>query len=155
MMPWRSAPHPKRGRDNAMSNSFESITTGVAGHIGNYADAVRIPVGAELIHTSGTPGLRPDGTVPHDFSEEAAQAWRNVEEALAHAGATLGDVVSVRQWLTDAADIPAYAAVRSSVITHQPVFMLGVIPALVWPNIRVEIEVIALRPAAQGDSRPV
>jgi 2-iminobutanoate/2-iminopropanoate deaminase len=131
-----------------LTSQFESIMTGVAGHIGNYADAVRVPTGVELIHTSGTPGLRPDGTLPEDFSEEATQAWRNVEEALAWAGATLGDIVSVRQWLTDAADIPAYAAVRSSVITHQPVFMLGVIPALVWPNIRVEIEVTAARSAA-------
>lgn len=130
-----------------MTSLFEPILTGVAGHIGNYADAVRVPAGVDLIHTSGTPGLRPDGTLPEDFSEEAAQAWRNVEEALARAGATLGDVISVRQWLTDAADIPAYGAVRSSVITHQPVFMLGVIPALVWPNIRVEIEVTAALPS--------
>jgi 2-iminobutanoate/2-iminopropanoate deaminase len=62
---------------------------------------------------------------------------------------TLGDIISVRQWLTDAADIPAYGAVRSSVITHQPVFMLGVIPALVWPDIRVEIEVTAVHPATR------
>jgi 2-iminobutanoate/2-iminopropanoate deaminase len=132
-----------------LTTQFKPILTGVAGHIGNYADAVCIPTGVELIHTSGTPGLRSDGTLPEDFSEEAAQAWRNVEEALTRAGATLGDIVSVRQWLTDAADIPAYAAVRSSVITHQPVFMLGVIPALVWPNIRVEIEVTAARPSAR------
>ena len=45
-----------------MTSQFESIMTGVAGHIGNYADAVRIPTGVELIHTSGTPGLNPDGT---------------------------------------------------------------------------------------------
>jgi 2-iminobutanoate/2-iminopropanoate deaminase len=133
-----------------MTSLFEPILTGVAGHIGNYADAVRVPAGVDLIHTSGTPGLRPDGTLPEDFSEEAAQAWRNVEEALARAGATLGDVISVRQWLTDAADIPAYGAVRSSVITHQPVFMLGVIPALVWPDIRVEIEVTAALPSRPG-----
>jgi 2-iminobutanoate/2-iminopropanoate deaminase len=133
-----------------MTSQFESIITGVAGHIGNYADAVRVPAGVDLIHTSGTPGLRPDGTLPEDFSEEAAQAWRNVEDALARAGATLGDIVSVRQWLTDAGDIPAYGAVRSSVITHQPVFMLGVIPALVWPNIRVEIEVTAALPSRPG-----
>ena len=38
----------------------------------HYADAVRIPAAAELIYTSGTPGLRPDGTVPEDFSEEVA-----------------------------------------------------------------------------------
>jgi hypothetical protein len=36
------------------------------------------------------------------------------------------------------------------VITHQPVFMLGVIPALVWPNIRVEIEVTAALPSRPG-----
>jgi 2-iminobutanoate/2-iminopropanoate deaminase len=129
----------------ALSSEAEAILTGVAGHIGNYADAVRVPAAAELIYTSGTPGLRPDGTLPQDFSEEAAQAWRNVEDALNRAGAALTDVISVRQWLTDAADIPAYAAVRKSVIHHQPVFMLGVIPGLVWRGMRVEIEVIAVR----------
>jgi 2-iminobutanoate/2-iminopropanoate deaminase len=128
-----------------MSTPFESISTGVAAHIGKYADAVRIPAGAEVIYTSGTPGLRPAGTLPTDFTEEATQGWRNVEEALSRAGAVLADIVSARQWLTDAADIPAYAAVRSSVIRHQPVFMLAVIPALVWPDIRVEIEVTAVR----------
>ena len=127
-----------------MSNTFESISTGVAAHIGRYADAVRIPAGADVIYTSGTPGLRPDGTLPQDFTE-VTQAWRNVEEALRRAGAALTDIVSVRQWLTDAADIPAYAAVRSKVIKHEPVFMLAVIPALVWPNIRVEVEVTAIR----------
>ena len=128
-----------------MSRPFESISTGVAAHIGKYADAVRIPAGAEVIYTSGTPGLRPDGTLPTDFTEEAIQAWRNVEEALSRAGAVLADIVSVRQWLIDSADIPAYAAVRSSVIRHEPVFMLAVVPALVWPDIRVEIEVTAVR----------
>jgi 2-iminobutanoate/2-iminopropanoate deaminase len=127
-----------------MSSQFEPTFTGVAAHIGRYADAIRIPAGVDVIHTSGTPGLRPDGSLPDDFGEEVAQAWRNVEDALTRAGAALADIVSVRQWLIDAADIPAYAAVRSSVITHQPAFMLAVVPALVWPNIRVEIEVTAI-----------
>ena len=47
--------------------------------------------------TSGTPGLRLDGTLPDDFAEEARQAWRNVAEAPAAAGAQLTDIVSVRQ----------------------------------------------------------
>jgi 2-iminobutanoate/2-iminopropanoate deaminase len=130
-----------------LPSAVDPILTGVASHIGNYADAVRVPAAAELIYTSGTPGLRPDGTLPQDFSEEAAQAWLNVEHALNQAGAALVDIISVRQWLTDAANIPAYAAVRKSVIHHQPVFMLGVIPGLVWPGMRVEIDVIAVRPS--------
>jgi hypothetical protein len=62
-------------------------------------------VGARCCRNHLPPGLRPDGTLPEDFSEEAAQAWRNVEEALALAGATLGDIVSVRQWLTVGASL--------------------------------------------------
>jgi hypothetical protein len=63
-----------------MSGEFESVSTGVAAHIGNHADAVRIPAGAEVIYTSGTP-------------EEATQAWRNVEDTLGRAGAgtAIGD----------------------------------------------------------------
>jgi 2-iminobutanoate/2-iminopropanoate deaminase len=125
----------------------EAFSTGVAPKIGRYSDAVRVPAGYEQIVTSGTPGLRPDGTLPDDFAEEARQAWRNVAEALAAAGAQLTDIVSVRQWLTSADDIPVYAAVRSEVIKHEPTFMLGVLSGLVWPQIRVEIEVTAVRPA--------
>jgi 2-iminobutanoate/2-iminopropanoate deaminase len=40
-------------------------------------------------------------------------------------------------------------AVRSEVIKHEPTFMLGVLSGLVWPQIRVEIEVTAV-PAARG-----
>lgn len=128
-----------------LSNTAESISTGVAHRIGKYSDAVKVPAGQELVIVSGTPGLLPDGSVPEDFSEEARQAWRNVEAALAAAGAGLHDVVSVRQWLTDADDIPAYVAVRKEFIHHEPAFMLGVIPGLVWPNLRIEVEVIAAR----------
>ena len=106
-----------------------------------------MPAGYEQIVTSGTPGLRPDGTLPDGFAEEARKAWSNVAEALGAAGAQLTDIVSVRQWLTSADDIPVYAAVRSEVIKHEPTFMLGVLSGLVWPQIRVEIEVTAVRPA--------
>jgi 2-iminobutanoate/2-iminopropanoate deaminase len=124
----------------------ETFSTGVAHKIGRYSDAVRVPAGYEQIVTSGTPGLRPDGTLPDDFAEEARQAWRNVAEVLGAAGAQLTDIVSVRQWLTSADHIPVYAVVRSEVIKHEPTFMLGVLPGLVWPQIRVEIEVTAVRP---------
>lgn len=126
----------------------EPIHTGVAHLIGRYADAVRVPAGYEQIFVSGTPGLRADGSLPEDFGEEAAQAWRNVAEALSRAGAELTDIVSVRQWLTSADDIPAYVAVRKEIIKHEPAFMLGVIPGLVWPQLRIEIEVTAVRPSA-------
>src|SRR5580693_7642432 len=106
-----------------MSGEFQTVSTGVAAHIGKYADAVRIPAGAEVIYTSGTPGLRPDGTVPEDFTE---QATRRGATSRTHSGARV--------------------PVRPSVIKHEPAFMFAVIPALMRPNIRVEVEVIAIRP---------
>jgi 2-iminobutanoate/2-iminopropanoate deaminase len=123
----------------------ETIFTGVAAHIGTYADAVRVPAGAELVFVSGTPGLTADGSRPDDFRDEVRQAWANVEAALDKAGAALTDIVSVRQWLTNADDVAAYAEVRKTIISHSPTFMLGVIDQLVWPNLRVEIEVIAAK----------
>jgi enamine deaminase RidA (YjgF/YER057c/UK114 family) len=126
----------------------QTFDAGVAHQIGHYSDAVRVPAGHDQIVVSGTPGLRPDGTVPTDFTDEATQAWRNVEAILALAGAELADVVSVRQWLTSAEDIPAYVAVRSGFIKHEPAFMLGVLTQLIRPEVRIEVEVIATRPAA-------
>ncbi|RRR45214.1 enamine deaminase RidA [Mycolicibacter terrae] len=123
------------------------ILTGVAAHIAKYADAVAVPGGGTQIFVSGTPGLREDGTAPEDFTEEARQCWANVEAALAKAGAKLTDVVSMRQWLTNRDDLPAYMAVNREFIRHEPAGMLAIIDGLVWPNLRVEVEVVAVLPA--------
>jgi enamine deaminase RidA (YjgF/YER057c/UK114 family) len=108
-----------------------------------------VPAGRDQIIVSGTPGLDENGAIPADFADEARQAWRNVATILGRAGASLGDVVSVRQYLTRAEDIKAYTAVRKEMITHEPAFMLLVVDALVWPQIHVEIEVVALVPSGR------
>ncbi|MCW2902611.1 MAG: enamine deaminase RidA [Streptosporangiaceae bacterium] len=131
-------------------NTVKSLDAGVAHQIGRYADAVLVPAGYQQIFVSGTPGLTRDGTLPEDFTDESTQAWRNVEEILSRAGAGLTDIVSIRQWLIDPADIPAYVAVRSQFIKHEPASMLAVIPGLVRPEIKVEVEVIAVLPPAQS-----
>jgi 2-iminobutanoate/2-iminopropanoate deaminase len=123
------------------------ILTGVAAHIGSYADAVAVPAGGTRIFVSGTPGLREDGTPPEDFTDEARQCWANVENALAKAGAKLTDIVYMRQWLTSRDDMSAYLAVSKEVIRHRPAAHLSIIDGLVWPNLRVEVEVTAVLPA--------
>ena len=59
-------------------------------------------------------------------------------------------MVSIRQWLTDADGIKAYTLVRSEFVKHECASMLAVIPALVWPSIKVEIEVVAVRASPAG-----
>jgi 2-iminobutanoate/2-iminopropanoate deaminase len=123
------------------------VVTGVAAHIGSYADAVAVSGGGTEIFVSGTPGLREDGTPPEDFTDEARQCWANVEEALGKAGAQLTNIVYMRQWLTSRDNVSAYLAVSKEVIHHQPAAMLCIIDGLVWPNLRVEVEVTAVLPA--------
>jgi 2-iminobutanoate/2-iminopropanoate deaminase len=121
----------------------ESFDAGIARQIGHYADAVRVPAGYDQILVSGTPGLARDGSLPGDMTGQATQAWQNIETTLNQAGASLRDIVSVRQWLTSAEDVRAYVEVRNRFISHTPVFMLGVIPGLVRPDFLIEIEVVA------------
>jgi 2-iminobutanoate/2-iminopropanoate deaminase len=123
------------------------VHTGVAAHIGSYADALAVSGSGTQIFVSGTPGLRADGTPPEDFTDEARQCWANVEEALGKAGAQLTDIVYMRQWLTSRDNVSAYLAVSKEVIHHQPAAMLSIIDGLVWPNLRVEVEVTAILPA--------
>lgn len=123
------------------------IHTGVADHIGHYADAVTVSGSGTTIFVSGTPGVREDGTLPEDFTEEARQCWTNVEIALRKAGAELTDIVYMRQWVTSRENASAYLAVSKEFIRHRPGGMFSIIDGLVWPDIRVEVEVIAVLPA--------
>lgn len=127
----------------------ETYDAGFSHQIGRYSDAVRIPAGRghDQIIVSGTPGLDVDGNIPSEFAEEARQAWLNVRSILQRAGASIDDIVSVRQYLTRPEDIETYVAVRKEMIAHEPAFMLSVVSALVWPSIHVEIEAVALVPA--------
>ena len=129
---------------------LESFDAGVAHQLGQYSDAVRVPAGWDQIHVSGTPGLAPDGSLPGTFIDEATQAWENVAAILSRAGASLSDIVSVRQWLTKPSDIATYLAIRSQFIHHEPASMLAVVAGLVRPDFTVEIEVVAARPAADA-----
>lgn len=135
-----------------MPNTVETIEAGIAARIGRYADAVRIPAGYDQIVVSGTPGLRPDGTLPEGIEAQSEQAWQNIETILGLAGAKTSDIVSVRQWVKRETDIPAYVEVRKRHISHLPVFMLAAGTDLVWPSILVEVEVVAAVAAQQGAS---
>ena len=119
---------------------------GIAAHIGAYSDAVAVPAGARWLAISGTPGLAPDGTILDNFEDQAAQAWRNVCDALSKAGFSVDDLVKITQYLTSAEDIAIHAQVRARFLgSARPASMLLVVPALVWPQMSIEIEAWAAR----------
>lgn len=119
---------------------------GIAAHIGAYSDAVEVAPGARWLAISGTPGLALDGTIAGSFEEQAAQAWRNVCDALSKAGFSVDDLVKITQYLTSAEDIATHAQVRARFLgSARPASMLVVVPALVWPQMSIEIEAWAAR----------
>jgi 2-iminobutanoate/2-iminopropanoate deaminase len=127
----------------------QTYQAGVSRQIGRYSDAIRVPAGCDQIVVSGTPGVDEHGSIPADFADEARQAWRNVAAILEKAGASVSDIVSIRQYLTREEDIKTYLAVQQQMITHEPAGMLLVATAMVWPEIHVEVEAVALVPSGR------
>jgi enamine deaminase RidA (YjgF/YER057c/UK114 family) len=130
-------------------NAPQTYDAGFSHQIGRYPDAIRVPAGYDQIVVSGTPGLDENGNIPADFADEARQVWRNVAAILEKAGASISDIVSVRQYLTREEDIKTYVEVRNEMITHEPAGMLLVAKAMAWPEIRVEVEAVALVPSGR------
>jgi 2-iminobutanoate/2-iminopropanoate deaminase len=119
---------------------------GVAAHIGAYSDAVEAAPGCRWLALSGTPGMTSDGTIPDNFDDEATQAWTNVCAALAQASFGVDDLVKITQYLTNADDIVAHGAIRARFLgSARPASMLVVVPALVWPQMTIEVEAWAAR----------
>ena len=119
---------------------------GVASQIGSYSDAIGTNPNLRWLITSGTPGLAAGGELPKDITGQAELAWQNVIGLLAKADMAVADIVKVTQYLTRADDIAAYAKVRSRFLGQvRPASMLLVIPQLVWPEMLVEIEIIAAK----------
>ena len=119
---------------------------GVANQIGSYSDAVEVGPAMRWLVTSGTPGLETTGELPKDISGQAECAWQHISRMLDQAGMSFADVVKVTQYLTHAADIPAYVEIRKRFLGDaRPAFMLLVVPQLIRPEFLLEVEIIAAK----------
>src|ERR1700747_2756802 len=77
----------------------------------------RAVVDGEWIFVAGTTGFDyAHMTIAEDPVAQARQAFRNIEQALGEAGATLADVVRVRYYVPNAADWPAIVPVLGEVL---------------------------------------
>lgn len=120
--------------------------------VAEYAYAAITPPGHRLVHVAGACPLDPAGvTVPvGDAAGQALQCLRNLEQALAAAGASLTDVVKTTIYVaSDRADlIAAWQAVRDALAPHRPPSTLLGVSLLGYQNQLVEIEAVAaVKPA--------
>ena len=85
-----------------------------------FSTAVRV---GDIVYLSGAIGIRPDGTLPASFEEQAKQTMENVGAALKTAGVGWGDVFKCTVMIDNMADWPKFNTV------YVPYFPAGRLPA--------------------------
>ena len=110
---------------------------------GGYSRAV---ADGEWVFVAGTTGFDYAAmTIADDPAEQARQALRNIEAALAEAGARRADTVRVKYYVPDAADWPRILPVLGEAFGAIRPAATALICGLVDPRMKIEIEVTARR----------
>jgi enamine deaminase RidA (YjgF/YER057c/UK114 family) len=106
----------------------------------------RAVVDGDWIFVAGTTGFDyAQMTIAGDPADQTRQAFRNIEKALAEAGARLADVVRVKYYVPDAANWPAIVPVLGEVFGTIRPAATALVCGLVDPRMKIEIEVTARR----------
>ena len=104
----------------------------------------RAVVDGEWVFVSGTTGYDYSNmTISPDLETQTRQVFRNLQQALLSAGATLADVVRVHYYLTGQEQFEKVAPIFGEFFGEIRPAATAVICALVDPAIKIEIEVTA------------
>ncbi len=112
-----------------------------------YSPAV-VTKGGRVVWLSGhvAPTDRDGRDLAHDFGAQARRVFELLEETLARAGGSLADMVSMTVYVTSAADIEPFLAIRATLFGDGrcPSSALLVVSGFARPSIRVEVQGVAV-----------
>jgi len=110
----------------------------------NISAGVRV---GDTVYLSGTVAFDSDGNLIGEGSvyAQAKQIFKNIEEALASAGASMADVVKITTFLTDMSGYGDFGRARTEAFPRGvPASAAYATPALIKPELLVEVEAIAV-----------
>jgi 2-iminobutanoate/2-iminopropanoate deaminase len=99
-----------------------------------------------LCRSEGLVAFDSDGNVVgEDVYTQAKQTFKNIEELLASAGATMADVIKINTFLTDISQYGEFGRARTEAFpAGVPASAAYATPALVMTALLVEVEAIAV-----------
>jgi reactive intermediate/imine deaminase len=113
-----------------------------------YTHVVEVTGPAKTIYISGQIAYDKDGKIvgaPGDMKAQAEQVFKNLQTALAAAGAKFSDVVKMNSYITDMSKIQAVRDVRAQYFKDAtPASTFVEVKGLVRPELLLEIEVVAV-----------
>jgi reactive intermediate/imine deaminase len=112
-----------------------------------YTHVVEVTAPNRTIYISGQIAFDKDGKVvgAGDMKAQAEQVFKNLQAALAAAGATFSDVVKMNSYITDMSKVQAVRDVRAKYFADTtPASTFVQVAGLVRPELLLEIEVIAV-----------
>ena len=109
--------------------------------LGSYSHQLEIRGNERLLVLSGQVGMREDGAVPEDPTEQVDVAFENILRNLEAASMSLRDVIKLTYYLVGEFDIARMRElVASKLQGHQPCSTLLYVASLASPVYRVEID---------------
>lgn len=113
-----------------------------------YSQVVTV-TGGKRIYVAGQGGIKDDGTVPADLTEQTKIMFEKITAALKGAGATAADVVAMRVYIVGLGQgtdpTPVFAAIRNFYPANaKPTSTVLGVSGLALPNMKVEVEVEAV-----------
>ncbi|WP_227272351.1 RidA family protein [Roseobacter weihaiensis] len=109
-----------------------------------YSQAIEVTDAKRTVYISGQIPVSPDGIVPEGFSDQARQAWANVEAQLRAADMGLDNIVKHTTFLGDRAYRAENSLVRKEILGEREPALTVIVCEIFDENWLLEIEAIAV-----------
>ena len=132
---------------------------GFSAPLGMYSHGMITP-GGDLVVVAGQVGVGPTGALAGpDIGSQTRQVFANVRAIVEAAGCSMADVVRLQTFLVSADDIPGFMKARQEIFPAlfptgaYPPNTLVVVSRLVRPELKVEVEAMAVRRPSRAPAR--